>query len=84
MVLILNWSICPNRQFGKQFLKTLKDVGFLVPTENTLRDVGSKEFNIPQRIPPGFMDGMLEEAIRKYGKDKQLILSNDERKVNWD
>ena len=71
------------RQFGRQFLSTLRDVQFLIPTEDTLREVGSKEFDIPPRIQPGFIAGMLEEAIKRYGPDKKLILSNDERKVIW-
>lgn len=68
------------RLFGKQFLNTIREVGFLVPTDTTLRDVGSKEFDIPPRIQPGFIGGMMEEAIAKYGNGKKLILSNDERK----
>ena len=81
MILIFIMKLKFSRQFGRQFLKTLKDVGFHIPTENTLRDVGSQEFGVPPRIPPGFLDGMLEEAIRKYGNGKKLVISNDERKV---
>ena len=69
------------RQFGQQLLTTLREVQFLIPTDTTLRDVGSKELNIPQRIQPGFINGMLEEAVKKYGNGKRLILSNIERKV---
>ena len=52
-----------------------------MPTEDTLRDVGSKELKIPHRIQPGFIDPMMEEAVEKYGDGRKLLLSNDERKV---
>ena len=48
---------------------------FLIPTEDTLQEVGSKELDIPQIIQPGFIDKMLEETIKRYGPDKKLILS---------
>ena len=58
-----------------------RDVQFLIPTEDTLQEVGSKELDIPQIIQPGFLDGMLEETIKRYGPDKKLILSSEKRKV---
>jgi len=69
------------RQLGKQFLGIQRDVGFLIPTENTLRNVGEKELDIPSRITPGFIGPMLEMAQEQYGPDSKLVLANDERKV---
>ena len=34
--------------------------------------MGSKELDIPPRIQPGFIAGMLEEAIKRYGGGVQL------------
>ena len=55
---------------------------FLIPTEDTLQEVGSKELDIPRIIQPGLIiEGMLEETIKRYDSDKKLILSSEKRKV---
>ena len=68
------------RTLGQQLTQLLRDVGFLVPTDETLAAFASKELSVPQRLAPGFIKDMVEQAAIAY-KGKQCILSNDERKV---
>ena len=90
---ILPWTCCNTLIIGilnimKTFLTVWSTV-FIYPSRcavsysnrRHITGSGVKELDIPQIIQPGFIDGMSEETIKRYGPDKKLILSSEKRKV---